>query len=144
MLAEAQSEDGRPVSIVVVDLDGLKLANDTRGHAFGDTLIRAAADLVAGCVGTSGFVARIGGDEVGIALPADSVACASLLTRVETAVKSHPLIDGFPLSLSLGAGTSPPAQTLSAALAEADRRMYDEKRRSGRSRTGVDRFDAAQ
>jgi diguanylate cyclase (GGDEF)-like protein len=143
VLAESQSKNGQTVSIIVVDLDGLKLANDTRGHAFGDTLIRAAADVVDRCVGTTGLVARIGGDEVGIALPADSSACASLLARLQTAVKSHPHIDGFPLSFSLGAGSSPPEQTLSAALAEADRQMYDEKRRSGRSRTAVDRFEAS-
>jgi diguanylate cyclase (GGDEF)-like protein len=138
-LATAQNEDGRPVSIIVVDLDGLKLANDTHGHAFGDTLIRAAAHLVDRCVGTSGFVARLSGDEIGVAVMADPRACAALVARLETDVRSHPPIDGFPLSLSLGAGTSPPEPTLSDAFAEADRQMYAEKRRSGRSRTAVDR-----
>jgi diguanylate cyclase (GGDEF)-like protein len=138
-LAAAQSVDGRPVSIVIVDLDGLKFANDTRGHAFGDSLIQATAHLVNRCVGTSGFVARLGGDEVGVALTADRDGCAVLRARLESAVRSHPPIDGFPFSFSLGAGTSPPQPTLSEAFAEADRQMYDEKRRSGRSRTAVER-----
>ena len=137
-LEDAHSEDGSSVSIIIVDLDGLKHANDTRGHAFGDSLMQAAAQLVASCVGTSGFVARLGGDEIGVALTADRDACAVLLARLETAVRSHPGIDGYPLSFSLGAGTSPPQPTLLEAFAEADRQMYDKKRRSGRARTAAD------
>ena len=141
-LEAAQSVHGGPVSIIIVDLNGLKLANDTRGHTLGDELIRAAGHLVDRCVGTSGFVARLGGDEVGVALTADRDGCAVLRARLEAAVRSHPRIDGYPLSFSLGAGTSPPQPTLSDAFAEADRQMYDEKRRSGPSRIAVDDLPA--
>jgi diguanylate cyclase (GGDEF)-like protein len=128
-LEVARNQHSRPVSIIVVDLDGLKFANDTRGHAFGDALLQAAALVVSGCVAKNGFVARLGGDELGVVLTADADACSSLLARLEAAVQSHPAIDGFPLSFSLGAGSSPPEPTLTDALAEADRRMYEVKRR---------------
>lgn len=129
-LEAARTQQVRPVSIIVLDLDGLKHANDTRGHAFGDALIQEAARLVAGCVGNKGFVARLGGDEIGVALTVDGNACAVLIARLKTAVQSHPGIEGFPLSFSLGSGSSPPEPTLADAVAEADRRMYGVKRRS--------------
>jgi diguanylate cyclase (GGDEF)-like protein len=138
-LAAAQKEDARSVSIIIVDLDGLKLANDTRGHAFGDSLIQTAARLVERCADKGCFVARLGGDEFGVALKADRSACDALLARLDTAVRSHPRVNGFPLSFSLGAGTSPPAPTLSAAFVDADREMYKQKRRSGFSRRPGDR-----
>jgi diguanylate cyclase (GGDEF)-like protein len=130
----AQRRDGRAVSIVIVDLDGLKLANDSHGHAFGDALIRASARVVEAVVGSAGFVARLDGDEFGIAVECSGAECALLLARLEAAVQGHPGLDGFPLSFSVGAGSSPPEATLAAAFAEADRRMYARKRAAGRTR----------
>jgi diguanylate cyclase (GGDEF)-like protein len=130
----AAPDQAAPVSVVLVDLDGLKLANDSRGHAFGDTLIRASAALIAECVGADDFVARIGGDELGILLRADETGCRVVLGRLQAAVRVHPGVDGFPLALSMGAATAPPETSLAAALELADARMYERKRRSRLSR----------
>ena len=58
-----------PLSIIFADLDGLKMANDTYGHAEGDRLIRAAANIMTGLTRSSDFAARLGGDEFLIILP---------------------------------------------------------------------------
>jgi diguanylate cyclase (GGDEF)-like protein len=131
---ESARKSDEPVSIVVADLDMLKLANDTRGHAFGDRLLQVSAGLFAGCVGTGGFVARLGGDELGVVLPGGKEHCGDVVARLEAALRAHPGVDRFPLSLSLGAASSPPEPTLAAAFAAADARMYERKRRSAQAR----------
>ena len=53
----------------MLDLDGMKLANDTWGHECGDELLRAVAKLLVRAVGRKGAVARLGGDEFLVVLP---------------------------------------------------------------------------
>lgn len=122
-----------PVSVVIADLNKLKLANDTRGHAFGDSLIQTTGALLSASVGAAGLVARLGGDEFAIAVPVGADRCDALVARLRSSLEAHPGLDGFPLSLSLGAASSPPEPTLAAAVAVADERMYAQKR-SPRSR----------
>jgi diguanylate cyclase (GGDEF)-like protein len=60
---------GEPLSAVMLDLDGMKVANDTWGHEFGDELLCAVARLLVQAVGKRGSVARLGGDEFLVVLP---------------------------------------------------------------------------
>ena len=60
---------GEPLSAVMLDLDGMKTANDTWGHECGDELLCAVAKLLVGAVGQRGAVARLGGDEFLVVLP---------------------------------------------------------------------------
>src|SRR6476661_4394150 len=67
-VALADAQHAEPVSVIIADLDGLKRANDERGHDVGDALIRAAAETIRGQVRDSDLVARLGGDEFGVLL----------------------------------------------------------------------------
>ncbi len=60
---------GEPLSAVMLDLDGMKVANDTWGHECGDDLLCAVAGLLVDTVGNRGAVARLGGDEFLVVLP---------------------------------------------------------------------------
>lgn len=119
----------RAVSVIVVDLDGLKLANDTRGHEFGDRLLRLFAEVVRTSVRANDLVARIGGDEFGILmLDTGEERCAEIARRIREATARHADIDAFPLSASVGHATRPAASEVDEAARSADMQMYLEKR----------------
>ena len=65
----ASHRAGEPVSAVMIDLDGMKTANDTWGHECGDALLCAVANLLVRSIGRRGAVARLGGDEFLVVLP---------------------------------------------------------------------------
>ncbi|MCU1455063.1 MAG: hypothetical protein JWN46_3209 [Acidimicrobiales bacterium] len=70
---------GRPLSILVFDLDHFKEVNDLRGHTVGDTVLRASAALLVDRVRQTDFVARLGGDEFAVLCPDTSLATAATL-----------------------------------------------------------------
>jgi diguanylate cyclase (GGDEF)-like protein len=130
-IARAQAavdETATPASVIVLDVDGLKLANDSRGHEFGDDLLRLVASLVRSTVREQDVVARIGGDEVAVLLPnADESRCAEALTRLRAAFDNAAQLDGHPLSVAAGYATVAAGGSLAGALRQADARMYAEK-----------------
>ncbi|CAG0933915.1 GGDEF domain-containing protein [Geobacter sp.] len=132
-------ERGRhyPVSIIVADLDGLKQVNDTQGHAAGDRLIQAAAQVLKDGVRADDVVARIGGDEFAVILSDTTAAsAATVLERIrecEGEVNCH--ATDFVVSLSLGTATAELKGSVEEALRVADLRMYEDKfaRKQGRT-----------
>ncbi|MFZ5900536.1 MAG: PocR ligand-binding domain-containing protein [Bacillota bacterium] len=119
-----------PVSIIVCDVDALKIINDTLGHDTGDEYLRAAAEALKKAFRTTDCVARVGGDEFATVLPStDNEVAEDICSRIRQQVaeynRQHP---GIPLSLSIGrATTGDPAVSLSELYREADSNMYREK-----------------
>jgi diguanylate cyclase (GGDEF)-like protein len=130
--AEAAGAGAAPASVIVLDVDCLKLANDTRGHAFGDEVLRRVAAIVRGSVREQDLVARVGGDEIAVLLvDADREQCADAVTRLRDAFAASAPLDGFPLSVALGFATAA-GMTLAGAEQLADSRLYAEKSTSTR------------
>ncbi|MPM65393.1 hypothetical protein SDC9_112289 [bioreactor metagenome] len=125
-----------PLGVIACDIDGLKLANDTLGHAHGDVLLKQAANIIQNCFRQSDIVARIGGDEFAVLLTCTtSEAIETACTRIRKAIadynKTNP---AFPLSLSIGyACDTNCSQTVHQLLKEADDYMYREKLHSSQS-----------
>jgi diguanylate cyclase (GGDEF)-like protein len=138
-VARAQAT-AMPASVVLLDVDCLKQANDSRGHDFGDEVLRRVAALVRGSVREQDLVARLGGDEIAILLEgADEVRCAETVTRLREAFAAAPALDGFPLSAAVGSATAAAGVTLADVLLVADERLYADKalsRRGGLGRGG--------
>ncbi len=129
---------GRPVGVVVVDLDRFKEVNDGHGHAAGDRLLAAAADRILGCLRRSDTAARIGGDEIAIVLPdLETPAGASRVAAKLVEAFGRPFtIDGHELVATISAGVSVfprDAEDAAELLERADEALYRAKQ-AGRNR----------
>lgn len=114
---------GDPVSVAVIDLNGLKSVNDTQGHLAGDRLLVRAAEALAAASTEVHRVARLGGDE--FAVLANGVTAREAVghfSRFDAALESAGV------SAALGvAAAAPGLATLADAVALADRAMYARK-----------------
>ncbi len=130
-MARLERGRGFPISIVMADVDRLKEANDQAGHAIGDALLKRVAQALTAAFRAADVVARIGGDEFAVLLPAtDATAARVSLERVRQVIEEDNAAHaGTPIRLSLGVSTAERPSPLSVVLKEADANMYREKRR---------------
>jgi len=83
-------ESQLPLSVIIGDINGLKLINDALGHAEGDRLIVETAKIIRSCFRESYILARTGGDEFSILLPkTDSNTAYALLKKVQAACEAY-------------------------------------------------------
>lgn len=123
-----------PVSVVVCDIDGLKLVNDIMGHEAGDRLLKAAARVINSVFRGGDVVARLGGDEFAVLLPqTDLEMVTKIAGRIgKETMKYNATQPEAPLGLSVGYAIREDARIpLDEILRQADNNMYLEKRRSG-------------
>lgn len=118
-----------PVSIIMLDVDGLKEVNDKLGHAAGDKLLKQTASVLLSVFRSEDLVARIGGDEFVVILPGgDPQVAEKAVQRIRYVIEqSTSTIGGIGLSLSVGTATTDDPDRLEDALRLADERMYQDK-----------------
>ena len=97
------SASGQPCAIALIDLDRFKAVNDARSHAAGDAVLRAVASALRTALRAQDLVARYGGDEFVVVLPATTLPVAqAALTRATQAVAELPVDMGAGVTMSVG------------------------------------------
>lgn len=118
-----------PVSVVALDLNGLKGVNDLGGHAAGDALLRRAGEVLAKAIDPGVCAARIGGDEFCLLVPAaDEEGAEAMVERLRGLVDLNNQFYGDPaLDFAIGASTCRPGESMERVLHQADTAMYKNK-----------------
>lgn len=105
---EESDQTGRPVSMIMIDIDSFKAVNDRYGHQRGDAVLQEVARVLQESVRGVDLVARYGGEEFAVILPATSLEEAIVVARrIHEAVAAHDFGDGLRLTVSVGVATYP-------------------------------------
>ena len=121
-------ERNLPISVIVGDINGLKLTNDILGHEAGDELIRAAAQTMKEVCRADDIIARTGGDEFTVLLPSTSLQEAKKIgERIKENIEAKK-INMIKGSISIGCAMKTEAgESIDEVLNRADKRMYLDK-----------------
>jgi diguanylate cyclase (GGDEF)-like protein len=132
--ASRSKRTGAPLSIALIDVDSFKRVNDSLGHAAGDEVLTRVARIVQSGARAIDAIARWGGDEFLVLLPATPlVGARSFAERVRAAAELPGDAPGEPVTLSIGVAERLKDEGMNEVLARADAALYEAKR-LGRNR----------
>lgn len=133
-----EEESHLPISIIMLDFNGLKLINDTYGHSVGDEMLIKGANYLRKVCRGDDFLTRWGGDEFVILLPDTGEKDVQAISDRIMEVCRSTYDDEIPISMSLGTATkNKPGRMLEDYLKEAGNRMYNHKLNESRSARNV-------
>lgn len=138
-MIEREQAAGRPVTVLIFDIDHFKSVNDRFGHPAGDEILKLFANVMVHTLRITDIVGRIGGEEFAAMLPCPIGEAVIAADRVRVAFASAGVqVDQTPLatSVSIGVAGGPAGTDLNALLAAADTALYRAKR-GGRNRVEV-------
>ncbi len=147
MRAQRGDEDGKTLWLIILDIDFFKRVNDTAGHAVGDLVIQAVADVVGEAGRKSDVVGRLGGEEYGLLLPSATRAgveriANSILTTVPTLTIEGWTEVGGAVTVSVGCASAAGKANFDELYRIADEALYESKR-NGRNRVSFEIEGAA-
>ena len=123
-----------PLSVIMADLNGLKMINDTYGHLHGDEMLKAVATIIKSCCRKKDIIARWGGDEFVVLLPrTNAIKAETICKKINTRCNEF-YIGDIPISIALGvASKASREEDLIKTLHEAEDEMYKQKLAESRS-----------
>ena len=127
-LKRLDTQRNLPITLVMADVNGLKLTNDAFGHLEGDKLLICAANILKKACRGDDIIARIGGDEFIFLLPkTEQETAEKMIVRIKKTMLAENYENGI-LSVSFGSATkSSPAQDIYNVFSEAENAMYQRK-----------------
>ncbi|MDO9417238.1 sensor domain-containing diguanylate cyclase [Pararhizobium sp.] len=130
-LNRLERKSPRPVSVIIIDLNGLKETNDQFGHDAGDALLRRLGEVLKEAVSGPYHAARIGGDEFALLMPgADGDAVLEMIGNIERILAlNNQFYSSAKLSIALGAATSDGRESMEHLVKRADMNMYEQKQK---------------
>lgn len=121
-----------PISLLIVDVDGLKAINDRWGHSFGSAALLHVAQVLSESKREEDLAARWGGDEFAVLMPgANSMAAERVARRIIEGVRERVVRHQgreFPLTVSIGISTRLSPSASDDLFEPADRALYEGKR----------------
>ncbi|MFH1977623.1 MAG: PAS domain S-box protein [Pseudomonadota bacterium] len=142
-LAEQQikraNRTNKTLALFFIDIDGLKIVNDTRGHEEGDRLLINAANILKQTFRESDIIARIGGDEFAVLAAVNASETSEIvLSRLTEHIRSHNALPDqkYEISMSIGTAIYDPAtpRSLDDLMSRADELMYEQKKEKANRR----------
>lgn len=129
MEVERAERYGRPLSVLLFDLDFFKAVNDAHGHALGDRVLASVRDLLSDRLRPSDLLARWGGEEFLLVAPEmREPEAAQLAERLRTLVEQHDFGTGWRLTASFGVAERFARESAAELVRRADEAMYAAKR----------------
>ncbi len=125
-------EECLPLSVMIGDINGVKLVNDAFGHAEGDVLIAETAKIIQSCCRPDDIVARTGGDEFVILMPmTDNETANSIMEKIKSKCEEYNQDlsnEAYSINISLGFSTKESAsEHLDSVIKDAEDFMYKRK-----------------
>ena len=122
-----------PLSIIMIDVNGLKLTNDAFGHETGDRLLKKVAGIMKKECRNDDIVARLGGDEFSVILPKTDAVQAKLIMDRITGSADKESLKSIVISVAAGYATkTSPDQNIDEIIKIAENNMYSDKINTGK------------
>lgn len=129
MIVELDHKENYPLTVAMIDVNGLKIMNDTFGHTTGDLVLQKIANVLKAKLVDESIVARIGGDEFAVIFPKTVLSNAQKYFKVAALEINNTKINNVKLSISYGCATkTTEKEDLSKIFVVADDLMYKRKR----------------
>lgn len=126
-LSKLSAQKQFPLAIVMMDVNGLKLANDAFGHEVGDHLLIAVSNLISKVIRQGDIFARIGGDEFAILLPnCPTTVVSRLIERIHQLMVDKE-VSNIPISISMGYAIVEEVSEVNEVMRIAEENMYRQK-----------------
>ena len=143
-MVKASNSSGKPLSLIICDIDHFKLVNDNHGHDVGDQIIKDFSDRISKNIRSIDLACRYGGEEFVVAMPDTDLELASVIAeRLRKSIAAHPFIvengaKQLPVTVSVGVSTLQDANDNPRELIKrADTALYQAKN-NGRNQVAID------
>ncbi|WKY48778.1 PAS domain S-box protein [Eubacteriaceae bacterium ES3] len=132
-IIQLNKSENLPISVIMLDVNGLKLTNDAFGHKKGDLLLQKVAEIIRKSSRETDLIARIGGDEFVMILPNTDEFEASIISKRLKKSSKQETVDSVIISMGIGfACKTTMNESMEEIIKTAENQMYKNKVKSSR------------